>query len=201
MNKFRCILLAGFFATTGLVAQQNPDAMKYASTITTEDLKENLSILASDALEGRETGKRGQRMAAAFIRAHFESLGLTGPVDGNYSQAVELYSTQPGEIYLKAGKTQYNNYDQIAYYGNFNTEGEVSVATVFAGRGRKEDFDQIDVEGKAVVIQLASDENFRAALDLAREKKAKIAFFIILIRQNSPICSSSSVISSVEVFP
>lgn len=177
MNKFRCILLAGFFATTGLMAQQNPDAMKYANVITTEDLKDNLSILASDALEGRETGKRGQRMAAAFIRAHFETLGLTGPVDGSYSQPVELYSSEPGEIYLKAGKTQFNNYDQIAYYGNFNTDGEVSVATVFAGRGRKEDFDQIEVEGKAVVIQLASDENFRAALDLARDRKAKIAFF------------------------
>lgn len=169
--------MAGLFASTGLLAQQNPDAVKYANVITISDLKDNLSILASDALEGRETGKRGQRMAAAFIRTHFEELGLIGPVDGGYSQAVELYSIQPGEIYLKTPKNQYKNYESIAYYGTNNTDGEVSVSAVFAGRGRKEDFDQVEVEGKAVVIQLASDENFRAALDIAKERKAKIAFF------------------------
>jgi hypothetical protein len=176
MNKFRCLLLAGLLAGSNLFAQ-NPDAQKYASLITPEDLKANLSILASDALEGRETGKRGQRMAAAFIKSHFEELGLAGPVDGGYSQAVELYSTKPGDIYLKVGQTKYLNYDEIAYYGSYTTDGEVSVPVVFAGRGRKEDFDQLEIEGKAVIIQLASDENFRAAWDIAREKKAKIAFF------------------------
>ena len=54
------LLFAGFsFAQT----TQNETAMKYAETITIEDMKEDLTILASDALEGRETGKRGQKMA------------------------------------------------------------------------------------------------------------------------------------------
>jgi hypothetical protein len=179
MNKFRCLLFSGLLAGSTLLAQQTPDVQKYATLITTEDLKANLSILASDALEGRETGKRGQRMAAAFIRAHFEEIGLTGPLDGSYSQSVELYSAKPGDIYLKIGKnlSQYRNYEEIAYYGTFNTEGEVSASVIFAGKGRKEDFDQLDVEGKAVVVQLASDENYRAAFDIAREKKAKIVLF------------------------
>lgn len=74
------LFVAGIcFAQAPEVAvEQNTIAMKYAKTITVEDLKEDLTILASDALEGRETGKRGQKMAAAYIKAHFEELGLIG---------------------------------------------------------------------------------------------------------------------------
>src|SRR5688500_7651517 len=90
---------------------QDPVAQKYGATITPEELKGNLSILASDALEGRETGKRGQKMAAAFIRAHFEELGLTGPVNGSYYQPVELYTSVPGEIYVKSGQTKFPNFE------------------------------------------------------------------------------------------
>jgi hypothetical protein len=46
-------------------------AIKYARTINESDLRNYLSILSSDALEGRETGSRGQKMAAAFIRVCF----------------------------------------------------------------------------------------------------------------------------------
>src|SRR5688572_23833753 len=154
MRKLNLLVLTVFVVTFSALGQ-NAEIQKYGYRISEASLKDNLTILASDAMEGRETGKRGQRMAAAFIRSHFEELGLTGPVEGSYSQMVELYSTRPGDIYLKIGKTQYNNYEEIAYYGTFNTDGEVSVPVVFAGKGRKEDFDQLEVEGKGVVIQLA----------------------------------------------
>ena len=39
---------------------------KYGALIKAEELKDNLTIIASDALEGRMTGTRGQKMAAAF---------------------------------------------------------------------------------------------------------------------------------------
>ncbi|RAW02720.1 M28 family peptidase [Pseudochryseolinea flava] len=176
MNKFKMMVLAGTLTSFALQAQ-DPVAKKYGDQITPEDLKANLSILASDALEGRETGKRGQKMAAAFIRAHFEELGLTGPVDGSYYQPVELYTSIPGDIYIKAGQNKWANFSEVVYYGNADSGGEQTLPIVFAGRGRKEDFDQLNVEGKAVVIQIASDENFRKPLEIARERKAKIAFF------------------------
>ena len=53
----------------GLVEAQSDTAdqvaIRYAATITTADLHDYLSIIASDALEGRDTGERGQKMAAA----------------------------------------------------------------------------------------------------------------------------------------
>ena len=72
------ILVVGFLHAQNdmLPAQIDSIAMHYANTITQEHLKGHLSILASDALEGRETGKRGQKMAAAYISSHFKELGF-----------------------------------------------------------------------------------------------------------------------------
>ena len=169
------VVLVSALAGNRLQAQ-DPVAKKYGDLITPSDLKENLSILASDALEGRETGKRGQKMAAAFIKAHFEELGLTGPVNGNsYYQAVELYTSIPGDIYIKAGQQKFTNFEDIVFYGNGDSGGEVSLPLVFAGKGRKEDFDQLgSVENKAVVILVESEENFRDPMSIARERKARM---------------------------
>jgi hypothetical protein len=173
MNKFHTLAFAGILSVFSAFAQ-DPVARQYGSLITAQDLKDNLTILASDALEGRETGKRGQKMAAAFIKAHFEELGLTGPLDGSYLQPVELFTSVPGDIYVRAGQSKFLNFQDVAYYGSATTDGEVSLPVVFAGKGRKEDFDQVDVEGKAVIVLLSREDNFRAPLDIARERKAKM---------------------------
>ena len=57
------------------------DNLKYAETINIFDLEKHLRILASDSLEGRETGKPGQKMAAAYIANHFKDLGLPAYVE------------------------------------------------------------------------------------------------------------------------
>lgn len=153
---------------------QDEAARQYGELINEASLRENLSILASDALEGRETGKRGQKMAAAFIKSYFEDLALSGPVNGDFYQPVSLYTSRPGEIYLKAGNKKFENFKDIVYYGSSFTEGEISVPLVFAGQGRPEDFDQIQAEGKAVLIHIKTAEHFRAPVALARERKAKL---------------------------
>jgi len=172
--KFRFSLFVWMLVGCLTVSAQDPVAEKYANLITQEDLKENLSILASDALEGRATGTRGQKMAAAFIRAHFEDLGLKGPVQGSYFQPVELYSSRPGDTYIKAGGTVYKNLENIIYFGAMDSNGEVSLPAVFVGRGRDADFDQVDVNGKAAVIMLGSEQSTRAASGKALEKGAKM---------------------------
>lgn len=171
-SAFAWFLLGCF----NLVAQ-DPGAQQYGNLITPADLKEYLSILASDAMEGRETSKRGQKMAAAFISAHFQEIGLSAPVEGSHYQPVDLYTSMPGEIYIKAGQTQYKNFEDLIYYGSAESNGEVSLPVVFAGKGRKEDFDQISAEGKAVLILLGTGENFRGPSNLAREKGAKMILF------------------------
>ena len=53
-----CICISTAFA-------QADDAAKYAAGITGDNLKNHLTIIASDEMEGRETGTEGQRKAAA----------------------------------------------------------------------------------------------------------------------------------------
>ncbi len=169
---------------TFAVNAQNPEAKKYGSQITADQLKEYLTIIASDALEGRETGTRGQKMAAAFIAAHFQQLGLKAPVNGTYYQPVELYSSLPGEAYLKVGQTKLDNYSGIIYAGTSDSGGEVSVPVVFAGNGSEADFAQVDVKDKAVVI-FSTDNRTRGnpVIKLAQEKGAKL----ILINANETL--------------
>ena len=59
--------------TTTVLAQDN---IKFAETINIQDLERHLTILASDSLEGRETGKKGQKMAADYIMNHFKNIGI-----------------------------------------------------------------------------------------------------------------------------
>ena len=58
------------------MAQQDSIQLRYAATITEADLKRHLSVLASDAYEGREAGMKGQKMAADYLRNSFQEFGI-----------------------------------------------------------------------------------------------------------------------------
>ena len=66
-------LLLLFLLPTILFSQEN---VRFSETITTTDLEKHLNILASDSLEGRETGQKGQKMAADYIMNHFKNIGI-----------------------------------------------------------------------------------------------------------------------------
>src|SRR4051812_18694459 len=89
------ILLASalIILITSARAQQNRVAMKYAKIISPELAKQHLSIIASDAYEGRETGKPGADKAAHYIADEFKSLGLQPIVNGSYFFDVPLVET------------------------------------------------------------------------------------------------------------
>lgn len=55
----------------------------YASTITANELKSALYIYASDAFEGRETGKPGQKKAVAYLKNYYKSIDVPSPLGGD----------------------------------------------------------------------------------------------------------------------
>lgn len=174
MRKGKLWFLSCLVVTIGYA--QDPEILTYGNSISEEELRDNLSILASDALEGRETGERGQKMAAAFIRSYFEELGLQGPVDGDYYQTMELYTTNAGKSYVKVGDVRFNNFSDVTYYGNDDSSGEVSVPLIFAGNGSDEALKNVDVKDKAIL--LVTDQNFpdNEQLNSLRDKGAKMIF-------------------------
>ncbi|MEJ1241218.1 M28 family peptidase [Chryseolinea sp. T2] len=149
----------------------------YAKEISEAGLKENLTILASDFMEGRETGKRGQRMAASFIRAHFSDNNLLAPVAGDYLQPLELYRVTAGETYVQAGKTRLENYKDVAFFGMEDSGGEMNMPILFVGYGEESVYQQLDVRDKAVLL-LSKNTWVGGSKEvmLARDRGAKAVF-------------------------
>jgi len=161
-------------------AQENPIALRYGKQVTPSDLKEYLSIIASDALEGRRTGSRGQKMAAAFISYHFQEIGLKAPLNNSYYQPIDLYSASKPNIYVEANGLRSENNDEVAYWGSSDSGGEIKVNVVFAGQGREMDYTKLDVKGKGVMVWIPSYDAIdvmRQQLELATVKGAKIILF------------------------
>ena len=149
----------------------------YGNQISESILKENLTILASDFMEGRETGKRGQRMAASFIRAHFSDNKLLAPVAGDYLQPLELYRVGAGETYVQTAKARLQNFQDIAYFGMQDSGGEVNLPVVFVGYGEESIYQQVDVRNKAVLLLSKSTwVSGTKEVTLARERGAKEVF-------------------------
>ena len=88
MNKL-LILFIGL--TTTAFSQDN---IKFAETINIIDLEKHLTILASDSMEGRETGKKGQKMAADYIMNHFKSIGIPPYKGKKYYQKFRVKSAR-----------------------------------------------------------------------------------------------------------
>ncbi len=77
----------------------------YAATITPEALKADLSILASDEYEGRETGKKGQKMAAEYISKAFAAYGLAGPVKDSDNPYIQHFTMNRTSVDPASGIT------------------------------------------------------------------------------------------------
>ncbi|MFC2125981.1 M28 family peptidase [Bacteroidota bacterium] len=141
---------------------QDSLAIKYASSITEEDLAYHLKIVAADSMEGRETGYPGQKRAARYISKVFNEAGLfpiTKAEDGFY-QKFDLEKRTWKEIHIEVNGKVYNQFEGIVFFGNMETDGSVETDVVFGGQGDEDDLQGLDIIGKGVLI-IATDGNER----------------------------------------
>lgn len=69
-------LLFLFCLWTSLSYAQDTTALHFAQFINQTNLYKHLHFLASDELQGRQTGTKGQKKAATYISNHFQQIGL-----------------------------------------------------------------------------------------------------------------------------
>jgi peptidase M28-like protein len=132
--------------------------------ISAEGLRAQIAFLADDLLEGRGTGTRGYQLAANYVRAQFEEMGLKpAGVNGSYFQNVrfrkiELLQDKSSLTLKHNGSTRiltiFKDYvmggDPVS--ADTTAEGQV----VFVGFGVSapefdyDDYAEIDVRGKIV---------------------------------------------------
>jgi hypothetical protein len=81
------VLLVGGFVGLWCPALPGGSYTSAVATITRQELRHHCEFLASDALEGRETGTRGGQAAGAYIVAQLRKLKIPpAGVDGDYYQ-------------------------------------------------------------------------------------------------------------------
>ncbi|WP_201981795.1 M28 family peptidase [Hymenobacter rubidus] len=144
-------------------------SVTYANSITPAGLKADLDVLASDAYEGRETGKKGQKMAADYIAKAFAADGLTGPVQGSdnpYLQHFDMIRTTldgPASV-LKVGSKTYQGSKDFYATVNETFAAPLTLKPVFVGYGIKEEkysdfIAAADYQGKDLVFLLGEPLN------------------------------------------
>jgi hypothetical protein len=95
MKKLGFLAAAAFMAA--LAAAQTGPAMLplIASRLTANDLKADVSFLASDALQGRGTPSPGLDIAAEYVAAQFRRAGLEPAGDDGYFQTAAYANVTP----------------------------------------------------------------------------------------------------------
>ncbi|GAB3828069.1 M28 family peptidase [Hymenobacter jeollabukensis] len=136
-------------------------SVTYASTITPEDLRKHLTVLASDEYEGRETGQKGQKMAAEYIALQFKALGLVGPVQNSDNPYIQHFTMERStwaydQMLLQVGKRSFKPLEDYYVGGSAAFAQPTVVEPVFVGYGIEQegynDYAGLDVAGKDLII-------------------------------------------------
>ena len=149
-NVARSTPQAATRSTQTPTALQNPDLVKkYQALISEQLLMSHLYYYASDALEGRETTTRGQKLAARYLAAQYQRMGLipkgnmTGATSANdprkFMQPVPLTEERITHVQLSASNGVDAGYHPAEGTGTLmlqmGSAGEVEGGFVFGGYG------------------------------------------------------------------
>src|SRR6478752_4186027 len=154
IRKLLSLLL--LLSTLGLQAQDSI-AVRFAQSITAQDMRKHLYVLASDSLEGRETGMPGQHKAARYLASNFKQFGLKPGFiivkDSSYFQDFLLVRKQVDTIICQQGSKELLYLKDFYAYGDFNIKEPTNMNLVFLGYGiDAPSYSDYIVKGKPVNI-------------------------------------------------
>jgi hypothetical protein len=165
----KILLLLGLFPATMVLAQKKVNPQKIAATITEEDLKKHLYIIAGAEMEGRETATEGQRKAAAYIENEFKKIGLLPGYNGSYQMPFPVYKDSLVSASLKVNDTEFALNNDFQPNLRMARSGEFYFSElVFAGHGivdpNRDDYNGQSVKGKAVLILDGAPADYKTEL-------------------------------------
>ncbi len=144
---------------------QDTTAIRFSEKITASEMYPYLEVLTSDSLEGRETGKPGQKKAASYIASEFRSCGLEPIVHGGYFQHTYLSANaNRGKNFQVRDK--YFLFMKDYFYPSGLLDSTIMSETVsFAGYGLSttiyDDYKGINIAGGTVIFFEGAPENKR----------------------------------------
>jgi Zn-dependent M28 family amino/carboxypeptidase len=172
---FRSVLLAvaccaGLPVAGELLAQAQDQGARVARAVDPTVLRAHLEFLADDALEGRRPGTRGGELAAKYIAAQFERMGLEPAGDsGTYYHHVPIITLTPDPTLKVSGSAP----SELAYRDDYvlwsmrnDSTTKAMGDLVFVGYGIVapeydwNDYKDVDVKNK-LVVALVNDPGLR----------------------------------------
>ena len=175
-----------------LIAASPPDLRAQGEAgvraIHADALSSHIRFLADDLLEGRGNGTRGQELAARYVAAQFEALGLTPTgTAGTFYQRVPLREVTVVPERCSVTLTENGNAVDLKWGEDFITPGspvredtQVEAPVVFVGYGvttpdgSYDDYAGVDAKGKIVAYLSGAPPSLpselRAHVGALREK-------------------------------
>ncbi|MFZ5624144.1 MAG: M20/M25/M40 family metallo-hydrolase [Gemmatimonadota bacterium] len=138
------------------------EATRAARAVSADVYRSHLGFLSDDLLEGRAPGRRGGLLAARYIAAQFERLGLEPAGDsGTYYHRVPIIALDPSPT-LQLGSAAPLSYKDDYVLWSMRDEPAVTVEgeAVFVGHGivapeyQWDDYAGADVKGRIVVVMV-----------------------------------------------
>lgn len=151
------------------------DVTKYINVISEENLSKNLHIVASDEMEGRNTGEAGQKKAGLYLIEQYKALGIKNPPG-----TIDYYQKVPSEYMKKGFAPKLNDSENIwAFIPGAEKPEEVIVISAHydhIGMKNGEVYNGADDDGSGTVALLEIAKAFMAAKKEGFAPKRSILF-------------------------
>ena len=156
-------------------AKQAQDFTKYKNSISTFDLKNHLTIVASDEMEGRETGSLGQKKAGKYLIEQYKKNGISST-----KATKDFYQKVPAAFMNKEDNENLPDSENIlAFIKGSEKPDEVVVVSAHydhVGIKRGEIYNGADDDGSGTVALLEIAQAFQLAKKDGLGPKRSILF-------------------------
>jgi aminopeptidase YwaD len=156
--------------TYSLTLFSQSDKENAEATVQKSTLESHIYFLADDLLEGRETGKKGNKIAASYLANRLRAYGVkTNPTSGNYYQSFDLIETKsPNTLDFSMNGLKYPKALALDI-----SETDLKGEAVYLGFGQESDYTNQNVSGKLVIVKggIPGSEEARGVFINGAEKK------------------------------
>ena len=166
-------LLVGCSSNKNSAKESSPE--KYLAEIKAETLSKHLYIVASDEMEGRDTGTPGQKKAGEYLINQYKANGISYP-----KGASTFFQSIPAEFFKKQFSPKLGDSENIwAFIKGSEKPDEIIVISAHydhVGMKNGEIFNGADDDGSGTVALLEIAQAFKIAQQKGHGPKRSILF-------------------------
>ncbi len=178
MNKTLCLFLYVLIANNCINAQPAKSQKipsKYLQSITANELKKHLFIVAADSMQGRQTGSGGQKKAGNYLIEEYKKMNVPFP-----KGATSFYQPIPASYFTKSRGPKLPNSENIwAFIEGSEKADEILVISAHydhVGESDGEIYNGADDDGSGTVALLEVAQSFALAKKDGKGPKRSILF-------------------------